>query len=105
MTEKFKITAEWFLPTDRGQRVHGILTFDPTDGTDLEVYGSLSGDNFFSEFKNQEIILGLTSDSKLVTLYNCHMTQSASATSVQGRESGKPSSTYSIRYLLFIINN
>lgn len=100
MTEKFELIAEWFLPTDKGQRVHGTLTFDPKDGTDLELYGSLSGDNFFPEFKDQEIILGLTSDSKLVTLYNCSMTKSGGATLVQGGESGKPSTTYSVRYLL-----
>lgn len=100
MLDKFKITGEWFLPTDKENRVHGTLTFDPQDGTDLELYGSLEGDDFFSEFKNQEIILGLTSDSKQITLYSCFMTKSGGATLVQGEESGKPSTTYSIRYLL-----
>ncbi|MBL0033312.1 MAG: hypothetical protein IPP27_14475 [Bacteroidetes bacterium] len=57
-------------------------------------------DKFFPEFKDQEIILGLTSDSKLVTLYSCNMTKSGGATLVQGGESGKPSTTYSILYLL-----
>lgn len=100
MTEKFEITGEWFLPTDKENRVHGTLTFDPQEGTDLELYGSLEGDNFLPEFKDQEIILGLTSDSKQVTLYSCFMTKSGGATLVQGEESGKPSTTYSIRYLL-----
>ena len=100
MTEKIEITGEWFLPTNKGQRVHGTLTFDPQDGIDLELYGSLSEDNFFHELKDQEIILGLTSDSKLVTLYSCHMTKSGGVTLVQGGESGKPSTTYSILYLL-----
>lgn len=100
MTEKFEIKGEWFLPTDRENRVHGTLTFDPQDGTDLELYGSLEGDNFLPEFKDQEIILGLTSDSKQVTLYSCFMTKSGGATLVQGEESGKPSTTYSIRYVL-----
>ena len=100
MTDKFEIKGEWFLPTDTENRVHGTLTFDPQDGTDLELYGSLEGDNFFPELKDQEIILGLTSDSKQVTLYNCFMTKSGGATLVQGEESGKPSTIYSIRYLL-----
>jgi hypothetical protein len=105
MTEKFEITAEWFLPTNKGQRVHGTLTFNPQEGTDLELYGSLSGDNFFPEFKDQEIILGLTSDSKLVTLYNCYMKKSGGATLVQGGESGKPSTTYSVRYILIGVHS
>jgi len=100
MTEKFEIIGEWFLPTDRNNRVHGTLTFDPQNGTDLELYGSLEGDNFLPEFIDQEIILGLTSDSKEVTLYNCFMSKSDGATFVSGGESGKPSTTYSIRYLL-----
>lgn len=100
MKEKFEIKGEWFLPENQGNRIYGTLTFDPQDGTDLELYGNIEGDNFFPEFKNQEIILGLTSDSKQVTLYNCFMTKPGGATMVQGQESGKPSTTYSIRYLL-----
>ncbi len=100
MKEKLEINGEWFLPTNKENRVHGTLIFDPQDGTNLELYGGLEGDNFFPEFKDQEIILGLTSDSKQVTLYSCFMTKSGGATLVQGEESGKPSTTYSIRYLL-----
>ncbi len=100
MTEKFEIKGEWFLPAKRKNRVYGILTFNPQDGTVLELYGSLDGDNYFSEFKNQEIILGLTSDSKQVTLYGCFMTKLCGVTLVQGEEPGKPSTIYSIRYLL-----
>jgi hypothetical protein len=100
MTEKFEIKGEWFLPTDKETRVHGVLTFDPQDGTDLELYGSLNGDHFFPEFKDQEIILGLTSDSKQITLQNCFMTESGGATLVSNGESGKPSTKYSIIYLL-----
>ena len=100
MTEKLEIIAEWYLPANKEQKVHGKLIFDPKDGTTLELYSSLSRDNFYSEFKNQEIILGLTSDSKPVTLCNCNMTKFSGATLVQGGESGKPSTTYSVRYLL-----
>lgn len=100
MTDKFEIKGEWFLPTDKTNRVHGVLTFDPQDKTTLELYGSLNGDNFFPEFKDQEIILGLTSDSKQVTLHKCYMTKSGGATLVQGGESGKPSTRYTIGYLL-----
>lgn len=100
MKDKFEIIGEWFLPKNKKNRVHGTLTFDPQDGTYLEIYGILEGDNFFPEFKDQEIILGLTSDSKQVTLYGCFMTKTGGATLVQGEESGKPSTSYSIKYLL-----
>jgi hypothetical protein len=100
MTDKFEITGEWFLPSDKQNRVHGTLTFDPQDGTDLELYGSIEGNNFIPELKDQEIILGLTSDSKQVTLYGCLMTKIIVESSFQSEESGKPSTTYSIRYLL-----
>jgi len=51
MKEKLEITGEWFLLTNKENRVHGTLTFDPQDGTDLELYGGLEGDNFFPEFR------------------------------------------------------
>ena len=54
MTDKFEITGEWFLPTDKGNRVHGTLTFDPQNGTGLELYGCLEGNDFFPEFKDQD---------------------------------------------------
>jgi hypothetical protein len=104
MNEKFEIKGEWFLPTDKENRVYGVLSFDPQEGTDLELYGSLNGDHFLPKFKDQEIILGLTNNSKQVTLYSCNMTMSGGATLVQGGESGKPSTTYSIRYLLIGIH-
>lgn len=100
MTEEFTIKGEWFLPTNKEQKVHGILTFHPQTGTDLELYGGLNGNTFSPEFKNQEIILGLTSDSKQVTLYNCFMTKSGGVTLVLGGEYGKPSTSYSIMYAL-----
>ena len=100
MTEIIEIKGEWFIPASKEMRIHGVLSFDPQTGTDLELYGSLEGDDFLPEFKDQKIILGLTSDSKQVTLYGCFMTKSGGATLVQGEESGKPTTTYSIKYLL-----
>lgn len=100
MTNKFEIRAEWFLPTDKSRRVYGTLSFDPQEETYLKLYGSLSGDDFSLKFKDHEIILGLTSDSKLITLNDCLMIKSGGALLVQGGESGKPSTTYMVRYLL-----
>lgn len=100
MTENFKIIGEWFLPSNPGKRVHGTLEFKQEEGITLEIYGSLTSDIFFPELIDQEIILGLTSKSKQITLYGCNMTSSGGATLVQGRESGKSSVSYSILYAL-----
>lgn len=100
MTERFRITGEWFLPTNTENRIHGILSFDPIEGTELELYGSLSGDKFLPEFINQDIILGITSNSEQITLFSCNMIKSDGANLVVEGESGKPSTTYYIEYLL-----
>ncbi len=100
MTERFKITGEWFMPTNKENRVYGILSFDPIEGTELELYGSLLGDKFQPEFTNQEIILGITSNGEQITLYSCTMTKFEGAAVFVKGESGKPSTTYSVDYLL-----
>ncbi|TRZ66042.1 hypothetical protein D4R20_01135 [bacterium] len=100
MTEEFTLKGEWFLPSSRDIRIHGTLLYHPNEGANLELYGSLDAENFFPVFQDQEIILGLSSDSRQVVLYNCHMTKSGGATLVQGEESGKPSVSYSIRYII-----
>lgn len=100
MTESFKITGEWFIPTNTENRIPGILLFDPNEGTELELFGSLSGDKFFPEFINQEIILGITSNREQITLFSCKMMQFKSATKIVEKESVKTSATYYIEYIL-----
>ena len=99
MTEEFEIRGEWYLPTSKEKRVYGILTYHPQDGIDLELYGNLNGECIFPKFKDHEIILGLTSDSKQVTLYKCNMMKSRQRRLVHG-ESGKHITTYSIIFTL-----
>jgi hypothetical protein len=99
MTDKFKITGEWFIPTNTENRITGILLFDPNEGTELELFGSLLGDKFFPEFINQEIILGI-SNGEQITLYSCTMTKFKGGAVFANEESGKPSTIYSVEYLL-----
>ncbi len=98
--EKFTIKGYWFLPNNTEQKVYGTLTYDPHEGAELELYDSFSMDRILPEHKDQSIILGLTNDSKKVTLYKCMMTHSGGATLVQGEESGKPSVIYSPLYCM-----
>jgi len=100
MDNNSKIIGEWFLPSNPNERVHGTLYINRNERLSLELYGSLTSDNLFPELVDQEIILGLSSKSKQVTLYKCHMTKSGGATLVQGQESGKPSTIYTIVYIL-----
>lgn len=104
MVKQFEIKGEWFLSTDMDNRVHGVLRFHPIEGADLELYGSLSSYTVFPQFEDQEIILGLSSDSELITLTDCSMTSSGGAKLVQGQESGKPTVSYSVRYTLIGIH-
>ncbi len=100
MKNDFKIIGEWFLPSNLNERVHGTLNFSRAEKASLELYGSLTMDRFYPELTDQEIILGLSSESKQITLYKCHMTRSGGVTLVQGHESGKPSTIYTIVYTL-----
>jgi hypothetical protein len=100
MEKQFEIKGEWFLPSHIENRVHGTLKFHPSKGADLELYGSLESDSFFPQLKDQEIILGLSSESELVTLKGCVMTHLEGAKLVQGQESGKPTTIYSVLFTL-----
>lgn len=104
MDNNNKIIGEWFLPASPNERVHGTLYINRNDRLSLELYGSLTSDNFFSELVDQELILGLSSKSEQITLYNCLMRNSGGATLIQGRESGKPSVIYTITFALIGIH-
>ena len=100
MVKQFEIIGEWFLPSDADNRIHGTLKFHPTEGADLELYGSLESESFFPQLKEQEIILGLSSENELVTLVGCMMNRSDGAKLVKGRESGKPTTIYNVLFTL-----
>jgi len=100
MTSNFDIKGEWFLPSDKNNRVFGTLNFNPNDGAYLELFGSFDTDQFLPELRDDTFILGLTNDSKLVTLYKCFVTSSGGAKLVKGQESGLPSTIYKVNYVL-----
>ncbi|MDN4165864.1 hypothetical protein QWY31_10135 [Cytophagales bacterium LB-30] len=100
MVRQYEIKGEWFLPNDSNNRVHGNLKYHPNNGADLELYGSLESDQFFPQLIDQDIILGISSESELVTLVGCAMTHSGGAKLVQGQESGKPTTIYSVIFTL-----
>lgn len=99
MVRQFEIKGEWFLPHSSDNRVHGNLKYHSTNA-DLELYGSLESYQFSPQLKDQDIILGISNESELVTLVGCIMTHFEGVKLVQGQESGKPTTIYSVIFTL-----
>ncbi|MEZ4722358.1 MAG: hypothetical protein R2813_10845 [Flavobacteriales bacterium] len=104
MGAEFEIKGQWWTPSSPEYRVHGTLTFHPTKGSRLEVFGNVSPSKsphpFNFKFENHVLILGLSSDSKLVTLYKCWQQNVGGGTLVSNQESGIPPITYIVHYVL-----
>lgn len=76
--EEFEYDGIWWLPERPEERISGVLKFHPAEGANLELTGS------FEDFRNSmvislenphsevDIILGVASDGKIVTLYRCY---------------------------------
>lgn len=72
MNEGFIYKGYWFLSSDPNNRVAGMLTYIPKKTIILELIGSLEKDMYSSSGETKiDIILGLTSDAKIITLINC----------------------------------
>ena len=99
MTNNFELKGEWFLPINREKRVHGVLRYSPEEVIELELYGNLQSDNFFSELKNEEIILGTTTEGDQVTILNCVVNQ-YTARLIYNGELGKTKTIYLAEYFL-----
>lgn len=70
--KEFKYSGKWWLPEDPNNHQSGNLSFDPNEGAILELIGSFKKvEDMFKSF-NPIIILGVSSEGKLVTLYKCH---------------------------------
>lgn len=71
----FELKGEWFLPNNKEQRISGNLNFNPNIGVRLELSGDFKEANILKGRKEDfDIILGITSDNKKITLYRCSET-------------------------------
>jgi len=68
----FTIIGKWWLPEDSNNIESGTLYFDSKTGPTLELNGSFKEMKDLSKRLNPKIILGVTIDSKLITLYKCY---------------------------------
>ncbi len=74
MNETLEYQGFWWLPGADGDKVPGLLKFEPDDGSTLDLLGSLKGLKGVIDPLEPEIILGLSSDGKLITLADCRKT-------------------------------
>lgn len=67
----FEYEGLWWLPSNPEQKVSGTLRFSFNDGATLDLIGSFKSVNDLKELLNPEIILGISSNGKNITLYKC----------------------------------
>lgn len=68
MLDHLNFKGSWFLPNSPANKISGILIFDGKSDGILELFGSFESN---SDFKEQDLILGITTEGKAITLYNC----------------------------------
>jgi len=95
MDKNFKYKGDWFLPDQPEKRFKGILSYDSAEGASLELFGI-----FPTQLFDLPIILGITTDSKEVTLYKNFLRHSGGETLRTGKEVGQPMSLYTTNYIL-----
>ena len=69
--QKFEHKGIWRLPENPDRTVAGILTFDPNIGGFLHLIGSFKDITAVNDTLQPEIVQGITTDGRLVTLYKC----------------------------------
>jgi len=92
--DRFELAGFWWLPNKPENKIPGSIKFDPIDGITLDLLGSLLEMREMGRVHNQDIILGVTPDRKLVTAYKCF------ETGVTYSFPGFPKTSYQADYLL-----
>lgn len=76
MIDKFEYKGIWWLPDKPEKRISGTLRFTPNEGAILELIGSFKGIKDINKMLEPEIILGISSNGKKITLHKCSETKS-----------------------------
>lgn len=98
LREKITFKGEWFLPSDKQQRLVGELTYDPFQGSRLEVYGNFSNTVIFHSCEKYDIIIGLVEGSRYITLYDVFLINSGSVSLVKNTETSISNCIYCVNY-------
>lgn len=73
---EFEYNGIWWLPENPINKISGTLKFHPIEGANLELIGSFKGLKDLNAFLQPNIILGIASNGKIITLYKCYESQS-----------------------------
>ncbi|OGO37096.1 MAG: hypothetical protein A2W35_07115 [Chloroflexi bacterium RBG_16_57_11] len=93
MLDTFEISGHWWLPELPEKKYCGRLSFSQVEGGNLDLLGLPGGFENINDPQNPEIILGLSTKGKPVTLYRCHLRHFN--ISIPGMQT----STYLIRFI------
>jgi hypothetical protein len=74
--ENFEFNGVWWLPENPDKKVSGTLKFSSDETTVLQLIGSFKEITEINVVKNHNLILGLTSEGKEITLFKCYEYQS-----------------------------
>ena len=74
--EEFEYNGLWWLPENPDKKISGTLKFHPVEGANLELIGSFKGIEDLNTVLQPDIISGITSNGKIITLYLCYESQS-----------------------------
>lgn len=77
MIEEFEYNGIWWLPGKSKKQISGTLRFTPDEGAILNLIGSFKDIKDINEMLEPEIILGVSSNGKKITLYKCFETKSS----------------------------
>lgn len=76
MIEKFAYKGKWWLHDKPQKQISGTLRFTPVEGAVLDLIGSFKDLQDMNKMLETEIILGVSSDGRNITLHNCFETES-----------------------------
>lgn len=79
MIKEFEYKGIWWLPDKPKEQISGTFRFTPNEGAILELIGSFKDIKNMNKILQPEIILGVSSNGKNITLHNCFETKSSSS--------------------------
>lgn len=77
MIEEFEYNGIWWLPEKPEAQISGTLKFSPNEGAILNLIGSFKEIININKMLAPDIILGVSSTGKNITLYKCFETKSS----------------------------
>lgn len=70
--EEFEYNGIWWLPENPKEEISGTLRFNLREDANLELIGSFKEAKDINTLSQPKIILGITSNGKIITLYKCY---------------------------------